>query len=1094
MKYYIIITILIINVFAREWNYSADILEKKVENGKEVRVFKSNKNSNVIISSDTISIFTQQAKQYMNSQELHLIGPVIMINGNDSLECKNMKFWYDIDSLEAFGNVNFKFKNNILITDSLTYLETNGFRGYSFKTSGNSYLVDPEYNIRSNQIIYNDNLQKMKLRDNAVINSNNRGVSGDLIDLYFVDSLIKKITIKNNGYVFNNHYAIANNSMYQLFKDEMYGNRMDINLENKNLKNIEIKGMGKSIYYVVNDSSFLMGYNKATGDTINLNYKNGNLNTLNINGDARGIFYPEIGQTKIDSILNYKSNVINYDINDETTTLYEDVEIKYQNTKLKSNHVKIDWNTNNLYAYSNDEDKSEISSEGQKPITGENLEFDLINKKGVIKLGKTTVGDGIYKSNVIYRQEPNIYHMNKSIYTTCDHENPHYYFKTPKMKMLQGERIIAKPLLLYIYDIPIFGVPFAILPNKKSNRQTGWIMPSFGVSQKNGTYFQKLGYYWAPNDYMDSKVLMDFYDRDRIEIRGYTRYVKRHKFNGSISTTFKRELNQELTNDISDLFTNKSLQNFDIKWIHRHQIDPSQNLNINWTYVTSSDFYNEFGYDLNTRTQQKLESSASYNKVWAKYNNRLSISIAESYDLDKDNDIPEISESSEDILIQYYKSRILPNMKFSHSNSKIFGNGDNWYNSIYYSFSSKFNGKQNIGHLAYNPSIENFTWNQKDTIDYNSSFSHSLNLSAPNKLFGWLTLNPRINLKEGWIFKYNNNGNLKEGFKRRLTGNLSLSASTTLYGLFPINNFTIKSIRHIISPTISLNYTPDFSKPILGLDLYYFDNNGNDYFSNSMIGSTPNYEVKRISFNIRNNFQMKLNDSTQTKIDFLTWNITSGYNFQIENGIKIDPIKSRINLSLPKSLDIDFTMYHDPYKLNDELARTNELAAFPILTYIEGATDISLSGKKNILYNNQGIESDTLDRDDKTNLYNSNNFFEPNINENTIWDLDLRIGAKLKKELINGLIGWEKTLWAQPILQLQLTEKWRLTYSGQIDMINNEIISHNMYLYRNLHCWEFGFKWWPSGVNSGFLLNIRVKSPNLRDIKIKTSGGSLFGI
>ena len=202
MKYYIIITILIINVFAREWNYSADILEKTIENGKEVRLFKSNKNSNVIISSDTISIFTHQAKQYMNPQELHLIGPVIMINGNDSLECENMKFWYDIDSLEAFGNVNFKFKNNILTTDSLTYLETNGFRGYSFKTSGNSYLVDPEYNIRANQIIYNDNLQKMKLKDNAVINSNNRGVSGDLIDLYFIDSLIKKITIKNNGYIF----------------------------------------------------------------------------------------------------------------------------------------------------------------------------------------------------------------------------------------------------------------------------------------------------------------------------------------------------------------------------------------------------------------------------------------------------------------------------------------------------------------------------------------------------------------------------------------------------------------------------------------------------------------------------------------------------------------------------------------------------------------------------------------------------------------------------------------------------------------------------------------------------------------------------
>ena len=1085
---------MIINIFGREWNYSADILEKKIENEKEIRVFKSNKNNNVIISNDTISIFTKQAKQYIDSQELHLIGPILMINGQDSLRCGNMKFWYDIDSLEAFDNVNFQFKNNILKTDSLTYIETDGFRGYSFKTSGNSYLLDTEYDIRANQIIYNDNIQKMKLVDNAIINSNNRQVHGDLINLNFVDSLIKDITIQNNGYVFNKHYAIANNNSNQLFKDEMYGNRIEINLENKNLEDILIQGMAKSIYYVVNDSSLLMGYNKATGDTINLNYKNGNLATLNINGDARGIFYPEIGRTKIDSVLKYQSNVIKYDINQETTDLYQDVKIEYQNTLLKSNNVKIDWNINNLYAYSNNEEKSEISSEGQKPIIGENLEFDLINKKGVIKLGKTTVGDGIYKSNVIYRQEPNIYHMNKSIYTTCDHEHPHYYFKTPKMKMLQGERIIAKPLLLYIYDIPILGVPFAILPNKKSNRQSGWIMPSFGVSQSNGTYFQKLGYYWAPNDYMDSKFLIDFYDRDRIELRNYIRYTKKYKFNGRISTTFKRELNKNLTNDISDLLTNKSLQNFDLKWIHMHQIDPSQNLNINWTYVTSSDFYNEFGYDLNTRTQQKLESSASYNKVWAKYNNRLSISISESYDLNKDSEIPELSEDFEGVIIQYYKSRILPNIKFSHSNSKIFGNGDRWYNSIYYSLSSKFNGKQNIGHMAENPNISNFEWNQKDTIDYNSSVIHLLNLSAPNKLLGWLTINPSINLKEGWIFKYNNNGNIKNGFKRRLTGNISISASTTLYGLFPINSFNINAIRHIMSPTISLNYTPDFSKPILGSDLGYFDNNGVDYFQNSMIGATPSTEIKRINFNIRNNFQMKLNDSTQTKFDFLTWNLSSGYNFQNENGIKIEPIRSRINLSLPKLLDIDFVMYHDPYQLDSSLERTSNLAAFPILTYIEGATDISFSGKQKTFNNTIEMDSDTLNRDDKNQLYNSNNFFEPNINENTIWDLDLRVGAKLQKMLINQEIGWEKTLWIQPILQLQLTEKWRMTYSGQIDMINNNIISHNMYLYRSLHCWEFGFKWWPSGNNSGFLLNIRVKSPNLRDIKIKTSGGSLFGI
>ena len=35
-----------------------------------------------------------------------------MINGSDSLTCQNMIFWYEIDSLHAFGNVDFKFQKS----------------------------------------------------------------------------------------------------------------------------------------------------------------------------------------------------------------------------------------------------------------------------------------------------------------------------------------------------------------------------------------------------------------------------------------------------------------------------------------------------------------------------------------------------------------------------------------------------------------------------------------------------------------------------------------------------------------------------------------------------------------------------------------------------------------------------------------------------------------------------------------------------------------------------------------------------------------------------------------------------------------------
>ena len=68
------------------------------------------------------------------------------------------------------------------------------------------------------------------------------------------------------------------------------------------------------------------------------------------------------------------------------------------------------------------------------------------------------------------------------------------------------------------------------------------------------------------------------------------------------------------------------------------------------------------------------------------------------------------------------------------------------------------------------------------------------------------------------------------------------------------------------------------------------------------------------------------------------------------------------------------------------------------MTYLQGSTDISLFGNKKITSDEQTYV-DTLSRDQENQLYNSNKFFEPEIGSNTIWELDLRLGAKLQKQL-----------------------------------------------------------------------------------------------
>ena len=163
------------------------------------------------------------------------------------------------------------------------------------------------------------------------------------------------------------------------------------------------------------------------------------------------------------------------------------------------------------------------------------------------------------------------------------------------MKIVRDKHIIARPITLYIRDLPIIPFPFAILPNKGGERKSGWIMPSLGYSDRNGTYLHHLGYYFVLNDYSDIKFLSNFYDRKGLKLSSYARYKKRYKYRGSVSSIILRDVNEDEQGivDITDIFSNKVIQFWDFKWKHLHTIDPSQSFNVDFNYVSQNDFYQQ---------------------------------------------------------------------------------------------------------------------------------------------------------------------------------------------------------------------------------------------------------------------------------------------------------------------------------------------------------------------------------------------------------------------------------------------------------------------------------------------------------------------
>jgi len=1073
-KFIIIINLFVALLSGSQFQFQADgeLLEYTENN---IRVNKLTEN--VEVFNDSLYLKTDQAYNYKDLGKLHLYGNTKMISNTDTLRCDSMIYWMDKDSLFAFGNVTLRQINQTLNAANLYFWKTTGYRGSSFIANDDVTIIGSNKTIRAKNIQYNDINQKMILSDSATILSDNRELFGNNINIQFNDSLISYINVNGNAKAHNIIYAKIKESSLEQKKlvDIMLGDNIDVEFENDQVKSILLNRMASTMYHAI-DSTLLIGTNSVNGELINLKFDNDELNSINVKGDARGEFIPEPENSKIDSTIIYKSDEIDYFINTQESYLYKSGEIKYQNMILDANYIHVDWNKNILNAIkTSDKLPSVITADGE-PMEGDSLKYNLLDKHGTIYKGKTKIDNAYYHGEQIYRDDPNLYHVISSQYTSCDLDHPHYSFYSNNMKMIPGDRIIARPLILKILDFPIIGVPFAILPNKGGDRHSGWIMPSFGFDNTNGSTMNGLGYYWAPNDYMDSKLIINFADRIGFWVRNTINYKLRYKIDGKIDIKLVRKLNN--TKYIESIITNSTTQDYEINIKHNHTIDPSQKLNINYNYVSNYDFHNNTGSDpLDNIDKQQSKSSLIYSKSWTDWGNSMSFSISDITDLKKQELISYDPLDTTSVIFPVIRNNF-PGINFYHSTSNLFGNGDKWYQALKWSISSQHTGYYKKGVYADN----NFTW--KDTTDYKNGITTRLELAYPNKIFQWLNIATRVGLKEDWIFKYNDYDEneeyiVEDGFRRRMTLGLSATLNTKIYGVFPLNIGSLEAVRHTITPTLSLSYIPNITESNLNSiftnagEFQFSDGKLLDPFYGSAVGPTSEREQLIYRFKIQNLFQTKHNyDEGSQKNNILDWGINTSYN-AFADSLNWSSITSRMKSKIPGLSSIDIDLTHDIYELENGMRINeykNEFYGLPIpyLTKLNITTSISLSGKRLI-----GFQTD------------SSNYNNPIIHTDNLWSTNFSLSYKKQKELDYNTneLEWQETFQLNTNTTLRFSQKWKLSYRVGFDLMKQTMGWQSFVFTRNLHCWEFSFKWIPG---RSYFLHIYVKKPDLRDVKLES--------
>ena len=1059
--------------------FSANILENTVEDNIEKRIFRDN----VIIKKDNMLLLSNEAIYIPSLGEVTLNQNVQMYDNLDSLKCNSL-ILYDGDYKKfiAQDEVSFFKDNQIIKSDFLEYSENQS-----------------------------NNSVKINLFENAEIIDSMRVVSGDSIYINYFDSKITDIEVIANAQVINSRLAKYNkNKKYQEFQDYISSKKMSINFDGGNIKEMILEGMASTKFNVIEDT-LITGLSTSSGDSIYININNDVITRMQMFGGVEGAFKPELENSKIESAVNYKANHIDYQMDNEQSYLYENANLIYDANELNAEEIFIDWNNDILEARISDSVLPSINGFGENPIFGQKMIFDLITKKGKIIKGETGINDSFYSGKTIIKDNEELYYIKNSLFTTCDLDHPHYYFHSNQMKMIPNDRIIAKPMILYIQELPIFYLPFAVFPNKNGDRISGWIMPSFGHKSSTGTYLDNLGYYYVIDDYSDYTFLFDIQDKRGVIINHEYRYKRKsgnHWYNyyldGYIDYENKYYLS-ELDDDISNIFRSDSRKIKNINWSHQQSFDPTQHLIINYKYKSSLDSKE---INLNNRLDQNQLTSLSYQKRWSR--NSLSIGFEEYEDLFIPN-----PNSIEDINI--YKWFTGPRINFSLPQRKLIGNGDRWYNDLYLSYNFSYDhGKETFTkEAAYdleNP--DDIIWSDNELSNTKKGSAKNLLQFTMSSSLGWLTLSPRLNIYEDWSMQYKSwDAEFSEfryysKFNRRLTWNSSLTANTKVYGIIPIELGNLISIRHKLSPQITMNFSPDLSQKYAD-QFNQYELNGviqeYDILADSYVNRVSD-ESKRITFSLNNTFQAKLNnkENITSKRDFLDINMTVDYNGNPINSTNIDGnqidgkkfslIDSKWSFKKANGGELFFIhMQHDMYDDDDEINNTLlfKKGKLPELEYLrfQMSSNYRLNGTT---INSMNNENDNLDVIADTTNYNSiltMDEYKPKIGNHEIWRSDLNISIQG-----NYNIEEEKVEFNYFNLDtyntIHLTKNWLFTYATGINLMDMKIKSQSLKFYRQLHCWEFMFTWWPDGYSKGFQLSINVKHPDLKDIRVRSSSSN----
>jgi len=769
----------------------------------------------------------------------------------------------------------------------------------------------------------------------------------------------------------------------------------------------------------------------------------------------------------LDTLVTYKAaDSISYSLRTRYMNLFGKGDIRYRTIQLEADRIAVNWDTATLTA-GGVEDTSgaftglPVLNDAGEKYDGFKIGYNFRTKKGKIDRGETELEGGYYHGQDIKKISREVLFVSDGRYTTCDRDHPHFYFLSPKMKVIPGDVIVAEPVFFYIADVPVFALPFGVFPNR-SGRRSGIIAPAYGEDARLGRYFSHFGYYWAISDYLDLSSAFDWYSRGGWGNKSHLQYRLRYEFDGSVSAGFNRRVEGE----VGDPDRTES-KDYNVQILHNHAIDPTANLNVNFTF-SSGTYYRNFSSSLSDILRQNIVSNATFSKSWPESNRSLSVAVLRDQNLISGN----INETLPSI--SFNQGTFFP---FKASGSR---SDQSWYETIGVSYTGSGVNRRDktaavIDSIKTNGevgTVTEYTRTSRQTLRQNVRMSLSPRL-------GNFTLTPSLAFSDERTFTdqrtpVRNSADSTVAFERiRPTvsqGNLqvSLSTSTRFYGIAQPGIGRVNAIRHTVNPVLSMTY------------------------AKQVYGTTVGSPSLSASFNVQNIFEMKYQPSDsakEQKIQLLNVGASVNYNFSAPE-LRLSPLTVNYRTSVGQYFDLSATTVYNFYQFDRQLGRrvnkflVDEKGYLADLTNLSISLGTSLRGERSGSGSSGAAQSVTPVEQQRVDI--TRGYYQDADPDFSIpWDLRLNFNFS-QTQFDPRQIVRSASLQAQ--LSFNLTEQWKFSASGNYDLIQKQLAAPYVQISRDLHCWIMNFSWVPIGPSRYYRLEIRIKASQLSDIKVTKQG------